>query len=244
MPESTVRAIVLKRTDSGESDRRLTVLTHEQGKIDVIAKGARKSGSRLAGVSDPLAFAELQIASGRHRSFVTQAQPITSLPGLREDYDRLLCGLAIAELADAFLPYNAPAPEVFDAVADALVSTAQASDPCVGLAWFGAWLLDHDGQMPDWRVCAATGAAIKMNPVWVSPLAGGAVCGAEAETRPDCLRVSAEALIGISKSAELPVPPQTLKRSVECALVMHLMWTHKLERELPAFEASVRSFRA
>ena len=73
MPEASVTAIVLHRTESGENDRRLTLLTLEQGKIDVIARGARKGGSRLAGISEPLVFAKMQLAVGRHRRFVTQA---------------------------------------------------------------------------------------------------------------------------------------------------------------------------
>ncbi|MBI1755525.1 MAG: recombination protein O N-terminal domain-containing protein, partial [Fimbriimonas ginsengisoli] len=40
MSERTVTAIVLRRRDSGESDRRLILFTPEEGKIEAIAKGA------------------------------------------------------------------------------------------------------------------------------------------------------------------------------------------------------------
>ena len=41
--------IGLRRSDFGESDRLLTVLTPERGKIRLIAKGARKPSSRKSG---------------------------------------------------------------------------------------------------------------------------------------------------------------------------------------------------
>ena len=42
------QAIILRRTNYGESDRILTLLTPE-GKFSVLARGARKEKSRLAG---------------------------------------------------------------------------------------------------------------------------------------------------------------------------------------------------
>ena len=41
------QAIVLKRLEYGEADRILTVLTKNNGKLSVIAKGARRPKSKL-----------------------------------------------------------------------------------------------------------------------------------------------------------------------------------------------------
>ena len=38
--------LVLRVTDSGENDRALTVLTAEEGKLHIIAKGARSVAAR------------------------------------------------------------------------------------------------------------------------------------------------------------------------------------------------------
>ena len=40
--------VILRRVDYGESDRVLTVLTRDHGKLGVIARGVRKPGSRMA----------------------------------------------------------------------------------------------------------------------------------------------------------------------------------------------------
>ncbi len=241
MPEASVTAIVLQRTESGESDRRLTLLTLELGKIDVIASGARKGGSRLAGISEPLVFAKMQLAIGRHRRFVTQAQPLTSYPKLRSDYDVLTCGLAIAELAGAHVPYEAPVPEVFEALSKGLSALGGAESSVLPFVWFSARLMADEGLMPDWTVCAVTGSPVLHTPVWVSPSAGGVVEEASADGLSDRMRVSAEALIGIDRIARLSEPPPKLKRAHECAVVLHRFWQGTLDALLPAGETVVRA---
>ncbi len=241
MAESTVTAIVLRRTDAGESDRRLVLFTREQGKIDVIAKGARKGGSRLAGVSEPLMVAQFQLASGRVRRFVTQAQPMSSLPALRNDYVRLVCGLALMELVTVQMPYEAVHPEVFDSLSLALSVLGGDGDPAVPLVWFAARMLASEGQMPDWKKCSVSGRAIKTTPVWYSPAAGGAVGEDEQDRYPDRRRATSESLMGIARTAELERPPEKLKRSTECCSVLFRYWQGVLDSPLPAWEKAIQA---
>lgn len=58
-------AIVLKRVNYGESDRVLTLLTKEHGKISVFAKGVRKPKSRLAGGIELLSLSEVGYLEGK-----------------------------------------------------------------------------------------------------------------------------------------------------------------------------------
>jgi DNA repair protein RecO (recombination protein O) len=243
LPETTVTAIVLRRSDSGENDRRLTLFTRELGKIEAIAKGARKGGSRLAGVSEPLTVAELQIAIGRVRNFVTQAQPVSSLPNVRTSYERILCGQALAELVAVHYPFTAPHPEAFDDLFAALSALGGDGGPAVPLVWFAAHTLAAEGPMPDWAVCAVTGTPLSGPEVWYSPAAGGSVGRAEAEQFHDSARASREAMIAISKTAPLAAPPPRLKRAAECSEVLFRTWQGVLDAPLPAWEAAVRSMK-
>ena len=135
MPERTVQAIVLRRRDSGESDRRLTVLTVESGKMDVLAKGARKSASRLSGISEPLSACVMTLAEGKRTAFVTQAQPLASYRGLRTDFERLSYALALVELYAAVLPIDEPFPEAFDLLSRSLRHLETHPKPMVSLVW-------------------------------------------------------------------------------------------------------------
>ncbi len=49
MKQNVASAIVLKRTNFGEADRIIRVLTPERGKITLMAKGVRKVNSKIAG---------------------------------------------------------------------------------------------------------------------------------------------------------------------------------------------------
>src|SRR5436305_5617774 len=60
-----VEAIVLKRTDLGEADRVLTLLTPNKGKFHAIAKGIRRPISKKAGHLELLSHSQLQVALGR-----------------------------------------------------------------------------------------------------------------------------------------------------------------------------------
>lgn len=238
MSETTVAGIVLRREDAGENDRRLTVLTREIGKTYVYAKGAKKPGSRLAGVTEPLTFARFQLSSGRRRKFLTQAQTATSHPELRSSYERLMSGLAMAELASVALPFESPEERVFDLLALGIDQISISDTPLVVLVWFSARLLAIEGKMPDWKICATSGFEIREADVWVSPNNGGAVSEEHSNGSHDRFRASGEALIGIAKIAKLESPPSSLKRSKECLWVLFQFWQADTGSRLPAFEAA------
>lgn len=61
----TTQAIVLARTDYGEADRILTFLTSDHGKVRAIAKGVRKSKSKLAGGVELFSVSDLTLIVGR-----------------------------------------------------------------------------------------------------------------------------------------------------------------------------------
>lgn len=242
--EQTLRAIVLSRRDVGESDRRLTILSEERGLIHVVAKGARKVGSRLAGCSEPLAVCEIQIARGKLREFVTQAQPITSFPGLREDFDRLSCGLALLELVASTTPGERPDPDLFTFLIVALKHLELHSRPLAVLAWAEVRLLEISGHLPSFGRCVETGATIREGDPWFSPTSGGYLSAERAHTAADRIRTRAEVLIGLDKLANLEEPPPNLRFAEDCLRLLHLIWHEIAHSNLPASEQLLKSLQA
>lgn len=57
--------IVLARTDFREADRILTIITPDQGKLKIIAKGVRRLRSKLAGGIELLSVSNLSVIPGR-----------------------------------------------------------------------------------------------------------------------------------------------------------------------------------
>ncbi|HYH74320.1 MAG TPA: DNA repair protein RecO [Candidatus Saccharimonadales bacterium] len=65
MRQLVTTAIILKRTDYGEADRILTLLTPEYGKLALLAKGVRKVKSKLAGGIELFSVSEITFIKGR-----------------------------------------------------------------------------------------------------------------------------------------------------------------------------------
>lgn len=240
---STLTALVLRRWDQGESDRRLSVLTRERGRLNVVAKGARKGGSRLAGCSEPLTVSMMQLAEGKRQGFITQAQPVTSFGGLRADYDRLLFALAHAELVSAVSPLENPQEELFEATLLTLKAIETHERPEVAAVWGQVQLMSHEGILPTWTLCTLDGSALNENPAWASPMAGGYVSPSHANEFSDRFLVTAETLIALEKMATLDFPPPRFKGAIEALRALSRFWSHHAGRDLPANEALLQTLQ-
>jgi DNA repair protein RecO (recombination protein O) len=91
-PFST-EAIILRRTNYGEADRILSLLTPGRGKISAIAKGVRKPKSKLAGGLELFALCEVTIMEGRgDLGLVTSVRMKQFFGNILKDYDRMQFG--------------------------------------------------------------------------------------------------------------------------------------------------------
>lgn len=209
--------------------------------MDVVAKGARKSGSRLSGSSEPLSASILQITPGKKQSFVTQAQPISSFPGLRTDFERLSFGLALTELAAGVLPHDHPAEDEFRFLVRALHDLEIHEKPVIAFLWAQVRLMEMAGFWPSMETCAVTGAAVLEARPYVSPHAGGYVVAQRAFEFTDSFQTRAEILYGLTALVELDEPPQHFKGAAETLQTLFPFWRSIIDRSLPATEAALRS---
>ncbi len=232
-------ALVLRRSDSGESDRRLTLLTRDFGKLDVVAKGARKAGSRLAGSSEPLVFARFGWAEGKHRRFITQVTPVTSFPKIRSDYDRLLVALAYVEVLATSLPYESPSPEYFDLATDSLKHFESCADPGHALTWALVRLLEEEGHGAQFTQTIDTDEPLTWSPAAFHFRSGGIV--RHIDDPGGCAILSAEALIGLSRIGMLAAPPAKFNKGFEALRLVIDYWDFLLERPLPACRSLIES---
>lgn len=87
------KAIVLRRTNYGEADRILQLLTPEHGKVSVIAKGARREKSKLAGGIELFALCDVTFLPGKgEMGTLTGARLDTFFAHILDSYDRLQFG--------------------------------------------------------------------------------------------------------------------------------------------------------
>ena len=105
-PDLRTEAIVLRRTDYGEADRILQLLTPE-GKRSVIARGVRKEKSKLAGGIELFSVSAVVIHEGR-----TELGILTSAK-LLEYYDAFVKDIELIEMGGAMMrSVNARAEQI------------------------------------------------------------------------------------------------------------------------------------
>jgi DNA repair protein RecO (recombination protein O) len=192
-------AIILRRSDLGEADRLLTLLTPDRGKLRAIAKGARKIASRKSGHVELFNRVSLLIARGRGEfDIVSQVETIEPSRALREDLARSTYAHYAAELIDRFAEEGTSQPELFELLAGALGWFSTATDLALTARYFELKLLTLGGFQPQLFHCAARGEPLEEiqgdeSYGW-SPGDGGALCPLHAADRRDILRLSLGAL--------------------------------------------------
>ncbi|HLF27068.1 MAG TPA: DNA repair protein RecO [Anaerolineae bacterium] len=192
-------AIVLRRSDLGEADRLLTLLTPERGKLRVIAKGARKIASRKSGHVELFNRVNFLVARGRGEfDIISQAETIEPFRALREDLLRSTYAHYAAELLDRFAEEGTPQPELFDLLADALGWLAHSPNLALTARYFELRLLTLTGFQPQVFHCVAGGEPldeVQSDEMYGwSPGEGGALCPRHALGRTDIGRLSLGAL--------------------------------------------------
>ncbi|MCL2044784.1 MAG: DNA repair protein RecO [Oscillospiraceae bacterium] len=106
------KGIILRETAYKESSKILTILTGDQGKLTVSARGALRRGSKLAAATSLLVFSDMTLFVNRERWTLTEAKTIEEFRGLREDIEKLALASYIAELAEAVSDEDSNSPEL------------------------------------------------------------------------------------------------------------------------------------
>jgi DNA repair protein RecO (recombination protein O) len=173
----TTEAIVLTRFDLGEADRVLTLITPTAGKLRVIAKGIRRTTSRIGGSLEP--FAELTVALARGRTFdvVTQVSVGHAWLRLRDSLESTATAWYLAELADRSLEERHAAEPVYALLRRSYELLDAEMAPGRVARWFEMHLLDELGQRPEVDRCVECDRVLEAEERfrWV-PLLGGVLC--------------------------------------------------------------------
>lgn len=117
MSSERTTAIVLRRTNYGEADRILRLLT-PLGQRNVIARGVRKEKSKLAGAIELFAISDIVITTGKSDlGILTSARMQVFHRHILEDYDRLQFAYEVINLI-AKASESIDEPEWYDVLAE------------------------------------------------------------------------------------------------------------------------------
>lgn len=129
------RAVVMRRTNYGETDRILNLLTPE-GKIAVIARGVRKEKSRLAGGIELFSISDVVIHRGKSDlGILTSARMQKFYANILGDFRRLELAGDLLKKLDR-VAEQVDNPELFDLLTQALDGLNRNLSPELVRGWF------------------------------------------------------------------------------------------------------------
>lgn len=167
--------MVLSTMPIGEYDRRVVILTKEQGKISAFARGARRPNSPLVGAVNPLAFGEFTMYEGR-TSYTIQSASITNyFAELREDVVGAYYGFYFLEVADYYAKEYTDEREMLKLLYQSMRALINPHIPDrLVRRIFELKALTVNGQAPQVFQCVSCGD--QERPAVFSPAKGGLVC--------------------------------------------------------------------
>src|SRR5207244_7314877 len=128
-------AVILKRMDLGEADRIVTLFSRDEGKIRAVAKGVRRTTSRVAGHLEPFTLSDVMFAVGRELDVISQADTLEAFRAIREDLVLTTHAYYLAEMVDVLTEDRMENRAVFDVLVDGLrdlecaITTAGVGEP-------------------------------------------------------------------------------------------------------------------
>ncbi|WP_159446307.1 DNA repair protein RecO [Desulfonispora thiosulfatigenes] len=166
--------IILRSRNYKEADQLITIYTQKLGKITAIAKGVRKTKSKLRGGLQIFSHSNLSLYIGKNLATVTQSENINSFLPLRSEFDRMNYASFISELIDALLPEAENDEELFTLILKSkyLLSFLE---PLSTTHLIVVRLLDYLGYKPELESCTECGQGLDNNLIF-SPNLGGLIC--------------------------------------------------------------------
>lgn len=154
----TVRGLVTRVTAYNDTDSLLTVLTAEQGKITVKARGLRRKNSPLTAPCQLLAYAEFTLFEYRGMYTVNEAHGIELFTGLRKDLFKLSLASYFAQVSDVIAQEDLVNPQLLSLVLNSMYALDKLDIPVTQVkAVFELRCACIAGYMPDLSVCYLCG---------------------------------------------------------------------------------------
>ena len=100
MPTYRDEAVVLRTHKLGEADRIVTLLTRYHGQVRAVAKGVRRTASKIGSRLEPFMVADIQFYEGKNLDTVTQVESIGAYGSqISENYHAFTVANVMAETA-------------------------------------------------------------------------------------------------------------------------------------------------
>jgi DNA repair protein RecO (recombination protein O) len=170
-----VEGIIIRSSDYGEGNKILTLYTKEMGKIGVMAKGAKKTKSRLSAVSQLFTYGHFVFYHGGGLGSLTQGDVIDSFRSIHQDIIKTAWAAYLVELLDKLSEEKEANAFLFFLLHTSLKMIEEDKDPEVVARIFELQLLQRIGIKPELNRCSS--CRLEQRPfVAFSIREGGLIC--------------------------------------------------------------------
>jgi DNA repair protein RecO (recombination protein O) len=208
-------AIVLRSRPFGESDKIVSLLTKDFGKISGIAKGAMRSRKRFVNSLEPFALVNLRFQDRPHSNlaFILTADLTVGYHQLVNSLETISHAAYLVEITDGLIGEREESCAVFQHLSDSLRYLEKHGTSLRFLTSFELKLLRLVGYQPALDRCRHCGKEPLERTAfswYFSPLDGGILCDSCATSRQETLPLGAKAVEVLaalqSENNDLPAP--------------------------------------
>ena len=154
----TTNALVLREVNYKESDKILTLLTEQEGKLTVSARGCRKKDSPIAAACQLLTWGEFTLYEFRDMWSVKETASERLFNGVRADLGKLALASYCAEVTEALAEEGQPDPGLLAVTLNCLHALDKLNCPLAqvktAFEWRSMALAGYEPQIGRCGVCA------------------------------------------------------------------------------------------
>ena len=144
--DTSVKGIVLKTKDYKDSDKLITILTLEKGKILVKARGVKKPSSKLKAFCQSFCFADFELVESKAGYVLTGVNEIENFYNLTLDIDKFSYAFCVLEIVDKICAENQEYVNIFIDCLKCLQQMSYGSSDCrLILSKFILNILNYEG---------------------------------------------------------------------------------------------------
>lgn len=177
------KGVIIRKTDFNEADRIVTVLTADDGKIDCIAKGARRNKSRFCGRLDLFSHVSMTCFRGKSLHSVVETELIDAF-GDTKDLDAHRTLFYLSEFTQRVIQNDQQIDGVYPLILETFSHVQRGKKLDTALHSYLIKLLTFSGFLSPWKNCGRCFGSIDLEKaIRLSATDAGVLC-------PNCATAS------------------------------------------------------
>ncbi|NLV71169.1 MAG: DNA repair protein RecO [Actinobacteria bacterium] len=173
----TTEALVIGSMRYRDADRIVTLYTRERGRLGAVAKGVRRTKSKVGGRLEPFTLVRTSLYAGRNLYTVVGVETLRTFQGVRDELFRMEEGARLFTAVRHLFPAEEGSAPAFNLLVRGIARLAEAEERSVAAGVVLATrlkLLGLLGYAPEMSCCARCGGGGQL--YGFSPSLGGMVC--------------------------------------------------------------------